>query len=108
MLGTATLSGESESLLYPLRGVRVGGLQSEDYGHLDGHLADEADLHRCPDSAIDRWAPVIRSSQIHHLAPPDEDVTIIVLTHAGDKNSTQSYSRAVHAMIEDILFAGDG
>ena len=39
---------------------------------------------------------------------PDEDVTIIVLTHAGDKNSTQSYSRAVHAMIEDILFAGDG
>lgn len=38
---------------------------------------------------------------------PDEDVTIIVLTHAGDKNSSQSYSRAVHAMIEDILFAGD-
>jgi hypothetical protein len=59
---------------FPVRGVRIGGLQSERYGHLFGHLTDEAVFHRCPDAGLNRWPPVIRSSQIHHLAPPDDVV----------------------------------
>ncbi|MFO1016202.1 MAG: serine hydrolase domain-containing protein [Hyphomonadaceae bacterium] len=34
---------------------------------------------------------------------PATDTTIIVLTHAGDKNDDTSWSRAVHAEIESIL-----
>jgi hypothetical protein len=57
-----------------MEGVRIGGLQSERYGHLYGHLADEAKFYRCPTLALNRRPPVIRSSQMHHLAPPDEVV----------------------------------
>ena len=37
-------------------------------------------------------------------AYPSADTIIIVLTHAGDKNEDQSWSRAVHAQIERVLF----
>ena len=35
---------------------------------------------------------------------PETDTVVIVLTHAGNKNEDQSWSRAVHAEIERILF----
>jgi CubicO group peptidase (beta-lactamase class C family) len=35
---------------------------------------------------------------------PDADTTIIVLTHAGNSPDGPSFSRAVHGLIEDILF----
>jgi hypothetical protein len=35
---------------------------------------------------------------------PDRDLVVIVLTHAGDKNEDISWSRAVVATIEGVLF----
>ncbi len=60
----------SNSLPFSRTRSTRSALQSEGYGHLFGHLADEADLHRCPESAVIRRLPVIESSQIHHLSTP--------------------------------------
>lgn len=38
-------------------------------------------------------------------AYPATDIVVVVLTHAGDKNTEISYSRALHAAIEQVLFS---
>jgi hypothetical protein len=47
----------------------------------------------------DDWGP---NSLLY--AYPDSDVVIVVLSHAGDTRSAESFSRAIHRALEQSLF----
>lgn len=65
------------------------------------HSKTEAGIRLIFTRGNDSYGP---NSLIYYY--PDKDVLIVVLTHAGDKNADQSFSRAVHATIEKIIFEG--